>query len=531
MQSTVTAQERLGLLVAFSFLVSTANAQVRTWDGGGGNNLWTNELNWSDDDVPDSSAEGVLVDGNSSSTAAVVFTMPAGATVSVGDLTVDAGDAVTINKVTLDGSSSASFTVDGALDNGGLLTTGGSTGSAKTHGNNFSVTVVGGVGATFNRAGASVYAKSLTGYRRTTSNFYLPAAVTNDGDLYVQCLTGEGGGIMRFRLTGEDSVTFVNNGQILVEGRGYNSGGNQPWCVLGPGTTNQVLTLGGTGTVVLASGLASRSDSYAILTGHTPGCSVTNGAAHTVRGSGYLGRGGSNGTSTGSTSVQSLALLANVGLILGEASSSVSNLTIAASGGSVANLSGARIVSSTPGTQVWIGSHTTVGTFQNDGMLEARDSTSVVFATNLVTTLNGTIRGGGTFVGSPTVTLAAATLEPGDSENANGTGASTVGTLTVDGNLVLSSSTTLSVQLGHRATPGTDYDTVAVTGNLTLDGTLEVETLAGFGPGTYRLFTCAPGGLTDLGLATVAGATVVADVEEGTVDLVVANPATLLLLR
>lgn len=531
MQSTITMHKLLGLLAAFSFLVSTATAQVRTWDGGGGNSVWTNALNWSDDDVPDTEGENARIDANPGATSAPVYTMPAGAAVTIGSLTVDAGDSATINKVTLSATSSASMTLAGSVNNHGTLTTGGTTGSSGNHGNNFTVTVQGGAAGIFNHAGATLYAKSLTGYRRTTSNFYLPAEITNDGSPYIQCLTGEGGGIMRFRLMGAGSATFVNNGQVFVEGRGYSSGGNQPWCVFGPGDTSQVLTLGGTGTVVLASALSTRSDSYSILTGHTSGCTVTNAATHTVRGCGYFGRGGSNGGSSGNTSVQSLALVANAGLILGEASSSVSNLFIAASGGAVVNLAGARIVSATPNTQVWFGSHTTAGTLQNDGLLEARTAASVLFATNLAATIRGEIRGGGTLLGSPTVTLAATTLQPGDSQNADGTGASTVGTLSVSGNLVLSSSTTLSVQLGNDGVAGTDYDTVNVSGNLTLDGTLAVEALAGYGGGTYRLFTCAPGGLTNNGLTSVPGASIVANVGAGTVDLVVANAATIVLIR
>jgi fibronectin-binding autotransporter adhesin len=527
------------LMAAAVLLAPATGAQVRVWTGLGGNNLWTNALNWSDNDVPDTPDEDAHVDNDGDKVSTPGYRMPAGAMVSIGSLTVDSDDSATIDKVTLNESSSASFIIAGALDNGGVLTTGGTTGSNKTHGNSFSVTVQGGGGETFNRAGATIYAKSLTGYRRTTSDFRLPAGVTNEGDLYVQCLTGEGGGIMRFHLMGEGSRTFVNNGRVLVEGRGYSSGGNQPWCVFGPGNTNQILTIGGTGTVVLASSLGSRTDSYAILTGHMPGCSVSNAATHTVRGSGYFGRGGSNGSSSGKTSVQSLSLVVNAGLILGEASSSVSNLFIAASGGSVVNLSGARIVSATTNTQVWIGSHVAAGTFRNDGLLEARSGAAVVLATNLATTLNGELRGGGAFVGSPTVTLAAATLMPGDSENDDGTGGSTVGTLTVDGNLVFDAAGTLALQLGPAGTAGVDYDNVVVTGSLTLDGTVEVVGLDGYGRGgrRYRIMSFAPGTLVDNGLDVGAvppgsfAPRVVVDDAAGAVYLEIAPPTTLIVVR
>lgn len=533
-----TTRKTLALVAAALLWAPLADAQVRIWTGLGGNNLWTNELNWSDSDVPDTPGENAHVDGNAGTASAPVYTMPAGTSVTIGSLAIDPGDSTAINKVTLNESSSASFTIAGALDNGGVLTTGGTTGSNKTHGNSFSVTVQGGGGATFNRAGATLHAKSLTGYRRTTSDFRLPAGVTNDGDLYVQCLTGEGGGIMRFRLMGDGPLTFVNNGQVLVEGRGYSAGGNQPWCVFGPGTEGQVLTLGGTGTVVLASSLASRADSFAILTGHASACVVTNAATHTVRGCGYFGRGGSNGGSSGSTSVQSLSLVANEGLILGEASGSVSNLFIAASGGAAANLAGGRIVAASAGTRICFGSHTAAGTFRNDGLLETRAMASVLFATNLATTLNGTIRGGGTLAGSPTVTLAGATLMPGDSENDDGTGNSTVGTLTVDGNLAFDATSTLALQLGPAGTAGVDHDSVVVTGSLTLDGTVDVEAVDGYGNGgRYRILSFAPGTLADNGL--VVGSVppesstprVVVDNDAGAVYLYVAPRATLMTVR
>ena len=46
---------RLGAILAIMLLVfgSAAQAQTRTWDGGGADNNWSTAGNWSSDNVPD----------------------------------------------------------------------------------------------------------------------------------------------------------------------------------------------------------------------------------------------------------------------------------------------------------------------------------------------------------------------------------------------------------------------------------------------------------------------------------------------
>ncbi len=78
---------------------------------------------------------------------------------------------------------------------------------------------------------------------------------------------------------------------------------------------------------------------------------------------------------------------------------------------------------------------------------------------------------------SNNVTLAnGATLAPG---------VSGVGTQTVNGTLVLGSTTALDFGLGL---PGESQSFVSVNGNLTLNGTLNISNVGGFGVGTYTLF-------------------------------------------
>jgi hypothetical protein len=62
-------------------------------------------------------------------------------------------------------------------------------------------------------------------------------------------------------------------------------------------------------------------------------------------------------------------------------------------------------------------------------------------------------------------------------------------TLTVVGNVTLDHNTTLNFNLASPGTSGSGInDLIDITGNLSLDGTLNVNNLSGFGAGTYRLF-------------------------------------------
>ena len=90
---------------------------------------------------------------------------------------------------------------------------------------------------------------------------------------------------------------------------------------------------------------------------------------------------------------------------------------------------------------------------------------------NVTVASGATLGGNGTINGAVTVANGA-TLSPGDS----------TGTLKIKGNLVLNSAT-LAYGLGASS------DRTAVTGNLTLGGTLNVTDAGGFAAGTYTLFT------------------------------------------
>ena len=110
-----------------------------------------------------------------------------------------------------------------------------------------------------------------------------------------------------------------------------------------------------------------------------------------------------------------------------------------------------------------------------------------------------------------------------------------VGTLTLGGTVVLESSAVLKFQLGDTSAGSSDH--LNAGGALTLDGTLNLTALAGFGAGRYDLIDYT-GVLTDHGLdlgTLPNGYTYAIDTSlAGQVDLVVTNnvpePSTWVLL-
>ncbi|MDF3835879.1 autotransporter outer membrane beta-barrel domain-containing protein [Cupriavidus basilensis] len=124
------------------------------------------------------------------------------------------------------------------------------------------------------------------------------------------------------------------------------------------------------------------------------------------------------------------------------------------------------------------------GTLRVDGTL----TTPVIHVQS-----DATLGGSGTLVGN---VVNDGTLAPGGAGNP-------VGTLTINGNLTLTSSSVLNYQLGQAGTAGGALnDLTVVSGDLSLAGTLNVSTSPGgtYGPGLYRLFNYG-GTLIDNGLA------------------------------
>ncbi|GAA0649545.1 hypothetical protein GCM10009424_27760 [Sphingomonas ursincola] len=108
---------------------------------------------------------------------------------------------------------------------------------------------------------------------------------------------------------------------------------------------------------------------------------------------------------------------------------------------------------------------------------------------NLSLANGATLAGSGSFLGN--ISLGAgAILAPGNSP----------ATIAIGGNLLLDSASILNFELAQAGVVGGGInDLITVSGNLTLDGTLNVAALTGFGEGIYRLINYG-GTLTDNGL-------------------------------
>ncbi|MGC1269116.1 MAG: autotransporter domain-containing protein, partial [Croceibacterium sp.] len=142
-------------------------------------------------------------------------------------------------------------------------------------------------------------------------------------------------------------------------------------------------------------------------------------------------------------------------------------------------------------------------------------------ATHSMTLSGGAALGGSGRIGG-TVTVADGTVAPGNSP----------GTLAFANNLALGSASILNFELGSpTGTAGVASDLITVARNLTLDGTLNVTNVGGFGGGLYRLLnyggTLTNNGL-DIGLTPTgfaAGDLTVQTATAGQVNLLVAAAA------
>jgi autotransporter-associated beta strand protein len=121
----------------------------------------------------------------------------------------------------------------------------------------------------------------------------------------------------------------------------------------------------------------------------------------------------------------------------------------------------------------------TGGTTVSNGTLVVNNSTGSGTGSGNVAVRNGATLGGSGTINGATTIESGATLAPGDA----------IGTLTFGGALTIQSGANISFQLG------TSSDRVNVTGALTISGTINISAAAGFGVGTYTLFSSS-GGLT-----------------------------------
>ncbi|WP_172705841.1 autotransporter-associated beta strand repeat-containing protein, partial [Variovorax paradoxus] len=179
---------------------------------------------------------------------------------------------------------------------------------------------------------------------------------------------------------------------------------------------------------------------------------------------------------------------------------------------------GGSIVKVGSGTLTLTGANTyTDGTTVGAGTLSVNNKSGSATGTGAVQVQSGaTLAGSGSIAGAVTIDKGGI-LAAGNSP----------GTLTL-GALTLAGGSTLNYELGQAGVPGGALnDLINVTGNLNLDGTLNIAQSAGgsFGPGLYRLMSYG-GSFTDNGLdiGTVPGSAKAADLQ---VQTSVANQVNL----
>lgn len=138
-------------------------------------------------------------------------------------------------------------------------------------------------------------------------------------------------------------------------------------------------------------------------------------------------------------------------------------------------------------------------TFNNAGTVDAQ--TGTIAFNGAFTQTGGTTRlNGGSITSNSEMLFNAGSLVGAGTLNASTTFGNaaiipgfSAGTITMNGNLKLGTDTQLNFELG------TASDRIVVNGNLTLDGTLNVAALAGFGEGNFTLIDYS-GSLTNNGL-------------------------------
>ena len=414
-------------------------------------------------------------------------TYSGGTTISAGTVRVDGG---VVSNVSIGATAGAALVVV----NGGRVFNSADCAISNGVNNSKSVIIDGANSAWMGKAGNRIYingsADTLVQVANggVVSNFFL--------------LVGYGTGAHR------NSLVITNGGQVFAGNiiniaSSTSLGGGNSNCVYVGSTTNATSLLNGRGFAIelgkgnnSVTGNRVKVDQGGVITNIS---SIKIGSAGSSRNSIIITNGGQMFTAGASTNGIAAGANSNSVIIAG-ANGAVNSRWYM--GGSTLAIGGNASATGNS-LAVWPGGVLTNGSVTLGGV-------GSVFTVGGVADLSGlTLGGTGSLLALNNGYLRVPGVIIGTSSTLSGTG-SISAPVTVNGNLVrgngggiltVSNSLTLSSSAVLQGAFGATGDVVAVTGTLTLDGTINITNAGGFAPGTYVLFTYPAGNLVNNGLA------------------------------
>lgn len=496
-----------GLVLLGSTLPMVAQS---IWDGGGSDGKWGTAANWQLDTLPVSATTTQIQFAGSAQT------------------TVDADSAVTAQRITFNSGASA-FTLNNSAitlqgTGSGYQTVINSSANLQTINNALNITA-GGISASAGnmQINGTVAVSGANGFRLAAG----PSKVLTINGAITGGITGDAfavdaaGGTVVLNNTASTWTGGLNvwNGTVIANGNSVSDyatasifGKNGSVAVgISSGSANAAVLTGG--SYVMANAFRINSNASAGVTYTLGGNSASNSTF-----SGVIKLSSISGTADGMNVTAAAGGRVNfTGGIVKEATATGTGDTVNKVGAGVVALSGTNTYSGV----------TTVSA----GVLLVNGTLSAV-TTGTVSVVAGATLGGNGRVLRDVSVADNASLAAGDMDLL---GNSLVGTFTVgeaanNASLLLSNASILNFDLATTAAS----DKIAVAGNLTLDGVLNVSALTGFDVGTYTLFTYT-GSLTNNGLdlgTTPGGYTYTVDTgTAGIVNLtVVPEPGSMALL-
>ncbi|SFS15161.1 outer membrane autotransporter barrel domain-containing protein [Dyella sp. OK004] len=342
----------------------------------------------------------------------------------------------------------------------------------------------------------------------------LPPAVANNGLVrFAQPDNGTYAG----SINGSGSVEKTQGGVLTLTGvNGYTGGTTIKGGTIAIGADNVIGA--SNGAITLDGGALSLTNSFNLSAGRAVSVTANNGTIDTaagvtstlsqgITGAGMLSKTGAgtlalsgNNAYAGGTTISGGTLQLGAGGTSGSVQGAINNNGTLAFNRSD-TVSVGNLISGT-GTVNQIGTGTTVLTANNSYTGATNVNAGALYingdqtaATGLTTVANGATLGGTGIIGGTMTVANGGTLSPGSNTGMPGT-------LSIQQDLNLSSGSLLDYNFGQAGVVGGPFnDLTKVSGNLTLDGTLNVQTPPGgsFDTGIYRVISYN-GTLTDNGL-------------------------------